>query len=231
MIRGAGHRLDKLARVLAVTATLAAPLQTHAALQQTTAPTLGGGSARAVLDTETGLQWLTPQATMGRSFEQVSASGLFGLGYRYASAAELGSLLGHAGFDTAPLMQNFGVRYSTGDPTDGQALRALVGLLGNTTGQAEPIPSNAYSNLLIYGILADTSPVDGFLYGGSHYMATLNATDVVVSVFIPGASFPTSDGNVGSFLVQQVPEPGTFGMLGAGLLALLALATRRSRQG
>lgn len=201
-------------------ALLAAPMHAHADLQQTLAPVVGGGTAQGVLDTDTGLQWLTPQATMGLSYAQVSGSSLTGLGYRYATAQDLVGLLGHAGFNTTPLTMTEGQQQSSGDPSDLQALRALVGLLGNTTGHADPIPSNAYSNILIYGILADTSPADGYLYAGAHYMATLDATTPSALVNIPGARFPTSDANVGSFLVREVPEPGTLGMLLAGLLTL-----------
>lgn len=223
MVMGNRQRSSAVWSILAAGAFSLASSPATATLEVTTAPTITGGSTRAVLDTATGLQWLTPQVTMGMSFAGVMAAGFASLNYRYATANELVALVGGAGFNTSPLIEALGTRYTSTDNADLNSLRALIGMLGNTTGDPFPITSNSYSNLLIYGILADTSPINGQLGGGSHYMATLDASGAATSIFIPGASFPTSDGNVGSFLVRDaaaVPEMGTYWLFSAGLLLL-----------
>lgn len=225
-----GQAIIRACGALALGAAALAPMAADAALQQGTAPTVGGGTAQAVLDTASGLQWLTPRATMGLSYTQVIAADYASLGYRHASSGELLGLLGHAGFDLARLVPNLQWPYTSLAPSDMAAMAELVALLGATHVPMLPTGSNPYGDQYVYGILSDVDPVVANPDMG-HRLSTLAIAGWGAYVVMPGRAFPTADGNAGSFLVRTVtavPESGTLGMLAAGLL-VVAAGVRRAR--
>lgn len=203
---------------LSICAALGISMQAQAALLQGTAPTVNG-TASSVLDTDTGLEWLTPQVTKGLSFAAVAAGGYLSNRYRYATSSELVGLLGHSGYNTAPLMLDpRGGNWSRLE-SDITSLGSLISMLGATAGSAK-----------IYGILADLQST----YGDQaldHSLATLFTTSAPNSyVLAVGPASPTSDFDTGSFLVRQispVPEPTVVGMFTAGLLLLSGIARSR----
>lgn len=225
-----GLKLRGLIRAFAVCGLAAATLAAKPALaelRQTTAPTVSGATFRAVVDTTSGLEWLSPQATNGLSYVEVAQAGYFGLGYRFATSADLLGLLQSAGITST------GVIFSPvggGTQEAADSLRGLIRALGDTTGRTEPLASNADSNLIIFGFLEDTAPLGLYSPDQGHTVATLRADYPFYIVNVPGQAQTAGQLGVGSFLVRQVsavPEAGTQVLMVAGLLLLGGAARGR----
>ncbi|MEK8052186.1 PEP-CTERM sorting domain-containing protein [Ideonella sp. DXS22W] len=222
------------ARIVSQTAaiTLFGAFSANAALVTTTASTSTGLSVAALQDTDTGLTWLTPTATLGMTFAQ-AASGVWAQsGFRHATGAEFLALLGHAGIDpalgTTPPLPYLSVTFSG---SQAQAVRELIGTLGATNIVAPPSAGNPFGQQDLYAVLAD--------HGSRGVGTAPGNSEVYLSGFSAGAvvrvtDYTWADGNadayVGHLLVSApVPEPASWAMLMAGALVLAGAARRRQR--
>jgi len=173
------------------------------------------GDGLLTRDPDGGLDWIDMTETRMLSYNQVVAElgpgGAFE-GFRYATLAELQTLMLDSGIDIDPgadPMLNFA-------PID-----ALIALMGNS------------GNFLDGGFIGVTSELWAagahiqYLYGPNGYVnfdyfnGTLDET--VGLDYEPNTMF-------GHFLVRPVPEPSTGLLLGLGLVGLGAARSRRDRR-
>ncbi|MDB5365616.1 MAG: hypothetical protein JWM77_1543 [Rhodospirillales bacterium] len=164
------------------------------------------GPRTIVLDTATGLNWLTPRVSQNMSTDAVIAAMAAGQpfeGWRYPSLSEFCGLTTDAGL-SPPC---WGM---SPDPTN---LLVFIDLFGPTV----PAPN------IIIGLFAP-EPENQIIRGAIFYGDQLGMD--VQGVFFPRAGFA----NEGTFLVQNaIPEPADLLLL-ATALALLALARRAARE-
>jgi len=189
-------------------------------------------------DTQSGLEWLDLSETLGLSFNQVSAQ--FGAGgryagYRYATTLEAQNLLSDFGL---PIVAYTAYAPNTWLPNLTR-FDALLGLNVRGLGPA-------------YAFGAETGDaLDGgyrqFLFGYDSAISTaMNADpadvigvgDLLVSQsagVTVGYSTSYADRNLSHFLVRNgapvaaVPEPETFALMLAGLVAVGVISRRRKR--
>ncbi len=174
-----------------------------------------------ITDTATRLDWLDPIATVGRSFDQVSAAlGAGGdlEGWRYARLGELEGLFRAYAGSPDPATGKFLLQ--------GDEAGRLISMWGGSV-----IPS--FPTQAIYGLLGDVvpqAPYDrhhlGVVYDGDERSGQ---TDFAQTTF--QARTASDVGPFGSFLVREsraIPEPATATLVLGALLGL-ALAARAAR--
>lgn len=166
-------------------------------------------------DTVTGLDWLDVTASIGLSFNQVSAQ--FGAGqqfegWRYATRAELTTLLGNAGI--AP--------HNSSPATQLSLHEDVITLLGPTHTEAGLMYTAGLTSFLDAGLIYACSAATCSPQGSN-------------SIFNPQQFFLTSDAvrdDTGSYLVRisAVPEPATWAMMILGFVGIGYMAYRRRNQ-
>jgi hypothetical protein len=164
-------------------------------------------------DTRTGLTWLDVTLTVAMSYEQVLAAtlpdGEFA-GCRYATSEEVLSLYVSGG------IPGFGVYPEASSVS--QSFLSLIALVGATTSQ--------YERPLTLGISGtDAGParqgqiVPGLVFYLESGVPVYAATGLPANTLAYGVT--TADASVGSWLVYQVPEPASCGLIIAGIAMIL----------
>ena len=191
--------------------------------QATTLFDTGSGTTK---DSATNLEWLDVSSTFGQSYQDVLArlgntsDSLYG--YRYATGAEVQTLVADAGVVDAS--------YFTSGLTSSEQINLydFINLLG-------PYDTSSYgqTELGLYGVTADTGGA-GQYYAGYYYYAssTVTYSGYVHYSSLPVTS-PTSGQHYGSFLVRDVaatPIPATLPLFATGLGAFGLLGWRRKRK-
>ena len=196
------------------------------------------GRASTVVDTSSGLQWLSLSETAGLSYQDVN-SRLNGstawANYRWATEAEILGLFAEA---SIPDLNDPGDRAYYGTQANADAVASLIQLLGSTySALAGGVRISSVSGL--YGTIYRSS-INGF---DSVHMAEL-----VLRTNVPmGGGLTSSYGSaatrwsawgsqsaneyIGSWLVSTVPEPYSIWMLtcSLGLLGWMGRRQRTSR--
>ncbi len=184
------------------------------------------GDNLLTLDSKTNLQWLDLTATVGRSWTDAatltSSTGLFA-GFRLATDVEFRALLAHAG-----------VAETTGANSDDPSFLSATANLQSLLGFVER-PINLGPLGIVgrgeYSIGDLSSTEEGFSRARARLVTYhFNPDSTFYNAEI--ASIPTnsfSDPIFGLYLVRgsAVPEPSTYGLIGAGCLAALAAWRRR----
>jgi len=199
-----------------------------AALSSASHPIFGPSSLTK--DPDQGLYWLTPNATVGLSFTEVSvmlSTDVRFAGFRVASLSELGTLYAEAGIPDINV-PGFGALYGTTENVPG--VEFLQSLTGITYHLGAALDETA-------GFVGDSfvSPVNGFLsveignVALRHNVPTRDGPLSFASAYTTWGSLPvgTQSEGVGTWLVSPIPEPETYAMLLAGLGLLGFMARRR----
>ncbi|WP_145999096.1 PEP-CTERM sorting domain-containing protein [Oceanicoccus sp. KOV_DT_Chl] len=201
---------------------------------------LGG----TTFDTATGLEWLDVTATIGLSYNQVSAqlgAGGTWQGWRYATYSELDQLI--AGFGYSPVITpcSLGQVYCDNSlPGDNNLIETMIQTLGDTYYQYL-VDENllGYYDLqaggagYTYGILGSTAGSAGYpgyrdigmiLDQQDYYVPSGNPgdrPDIVASIWTAQQE-TASDPFIGSYLVRTsaIPVPAAIWLFGSGLVAL-----------
>ena len=193
------------------------------------------GSASMTKDSEQGLFWLTPTATVGLSFTEVGvllATDTRFAGFRVANLTELDSLYVQAGIPDINV-PGYGALYGTPENVPGvEFMQSLTGvtffmhqggqILAETAGfvgTAFTSPINGFSSVYIGGVVlrqdvpTSTGPMD------------------FASAYTAWGSLPigTQAEGVGTWLVSAVPEPASYALALTGLGALGFVTRRRKR--
>lgn len=200
----------------------------HADFIQVSSPSFGAGSL--TFDSNQNLYWLTPNATVGRSYNQVSdmlATDAQFSGFRYATAAELTNLYFNFGI---PDINVYGIGIN-GTTTNVPGATILQSFLGVTyTGGTSLLETAGFVGSPF------VSQVNGFT---SVYMG-----DVAIRTDVPTNNGPTTFayvattlssatvGNeyvgVGSWLVSSsVPVPSSWELMALGIFMLLVLSRQK----
>jgi hypothetical protein len=198
-----------------------------AALSSVTHPAFGPASL--TLDSEQGLYWLTPNATTGLSFIEVSAllaNDARFVGFRVASLSELASLYSQAGIPDINV-PGYGALYGTSENVLG--VEYLQSLIGITYSIQQGASQNLAETIAFIGG-AFTSPVNGFLSVGIGTVALRPnvATDAgplsFASAYTTWGALPvgTNAVGVGTWLVSSVPDIPTWASLCLGFGVLTA---------
>ena len=185
-----------------------------------------------VFDTVSGLEWLSPTATLRRTVNEVEggADGWTTQGFRYALAEELIALLGNVGVNTTPDPLYGSI--TADSVAEVSAVQELIGIWGPTSISNPPTPGNPFGQQNIFGILGDPFLGDG-QSPTSRTSVSMFATDTQAVISIGGQwLYRASDAHVGSFLVRsvpvEIPEPPISSLVVASIIAML-LAARRQR--
>ena len=186
----------------------------------------------AVYDPATGLEWLSPRATLRTTYSDVLGGPLMQLGYRYATSSELTALIGHAGIDMLTEPANW-----RGRAANIEAMQTLVTAFGATYQNNPPSQGDPFGQQEVYGVLADIFTGDGQPPATASHQYALFGASANLAYFGTGGQwlFGASDPFVGSFLVRdgasaELPEPGTGALLAVALLAAM-VGTRWRRGG
>jgi len=196
---------------------------TSAALTSASSSTFGDGSL--TIDTEQGLYWLTPNATIGLSYYDVQNLLMTDIrfsGFRVASLSELESLYAHAKIPdiNVPGIHSF---YGTSENVAGvEFLQSLVGTTNAVHVGGEILIETA-------GFVGDSfqSVYIGNLVLHSN-VATRSGFEDFASAFTTWGSsgVHSSTAGVGTWLVSSVPEPSVWAAM---LLGILIIGVARLR--
>ncbi|MCK6423717.1 MAG: PEP-CTERM sorting domain-containing protein [Burkholderiaceae bacterium] len=221
-----GIRMHKIVRSIVAAVLALATTVTYAGLSSASHPIFGPASLTQ--DTEQGLFWLTPNATVGLSFLEVSnllATDSRFSGFRVATLQELAGLYAEAGIPDVNT-PGYGALYGT--PENVPGVEFLQGLTG-VTYSLEIAGQNLAETAGFVGS-AFTSPVNGFLsveignvvIRGN--VPTMTGPMSFASAYTTWGSLPvgTQAIGVGTWLVSSVPEPPVLVSLCLGLLVIAA---------
>ena len=185
------------------------------------------GDGLITLDSDTNLEWLDPSVTLGLSFDEVSggAGGWLADGWRYATGAELCALFSSNVLGLSPCRSDV---VQSGDAE--AELAAFIGVFSSEPAVYAP------PFVAIMGYLQDSGASEPALVGRgfagdrnlAFYMFGMNQEMLFVSE--DNWSSAASDPGTGSYLVRPVPEPGSGGLVAAGL-AVLGVSARRRNPG
>ena len=220
-----GITMKFLLLLLASSATASAAVLTSA-----DHPTFGAGSITR--DPTQGLEWLTPNATVGLSFietQALLASDPSFAGFRVATLTELASLFADA-LITDINVAGYGALYGTTANVPG------VTLLQGLTGVTYSIQTSGQSLTETAGFVGDpfTSTFNGFqsVYIGNTALRPNVNTNLGVIDFASAyttwgeATVGTHYIGVGTWLVTAVPEPSQWALLLGGLVIMAAVRVR-----
>lgn len=205
-------------------------LNAYADFYKVASPAFGADSL--TFDSSQKLYWLTPSATVGKSYNQVSellVSDAKFSGFRFASVAELGNLYSAFGI---PDVNDYGAVIN-GTAANVPGATSLQSFLG--------ITYNAH----VAGIYLLAT--GGFV--GAPFVSSINGFpsvylgEVVIRINVPTTAVPMSFAyvatelssatvgsryeGVGSWLVSDVPEPASWELLASGILVCLSIVARK----
>ena len=192
------------------------------------------GTGAITRDSIQGLDWLTPNATLGLSFVETQAllaSDTRFAGFRVATLAELAFLYFEAAIPDINTA-GYGALYGTTANVYGVSL--LQGLTGIT--YSIQISGQILTETAAFVGEPFTSPFNGFLsvYIGNTVLRpnvlTPSGTISFASAYTTwgSATVGTEYYGVGTWLVASVPEPSQWGLIVGGLFILLGLRARRA---
>lgn len=224
-------------RILAIAFLVLSGTAAHAGLSSESHPIFGPASLTK--DPAQGLFWLTPTATVGLSFVEVSdllATDSRFAGFRVATLSELETLYTEAGIVDINV-PGFGALYGTSENVHGvEYLQGLTGLTYSVQIAGQSLAETA-------GFVGNTSinPVNGFLsveIGNivlRDNIPTVSGPMSFASAYSTWGSLPvgTQAEGVDTWLVSSVPEPSSWVSLSLGLLAIgvIRLRANTARQG
>ncbi|MDP3421636.1 MAG: PEP-CTERM sorting domain-containing protein [Thiobacillus sp.] len=173
-------------------------------------------------DTVSKLDWLDVSLTTNQTYDQVRTGTWYQSGFRHATKQEIQNLFLHAGtpddgFDT-----------STSHPVAALALAQLLGPTLVVGSYRVSVLGFAGSDFFGNPVTLSSHPL------GSNFSALLGkinylAPGIGEAHFTGGHPFSSeADAIYGSFLVRAVPEPGTLGIMVAGLAMLASRTWRRN---
>jgi len=179
----------------------------HAAIVQQFIPNQNGTLVSMVFDGVSGLEWLTPLATIRRTFSEIEGGigGWTAAGFRYATRDEMRGLISNAGVDTS----NSASPYLIGStrPNEVLVFQKLLNIWGASSISNPPGPNSPFGQQAVYGVFADAFLGDGQT-PPSRVVGQLVATDTAGSVsMVDQWRFGTSDSQVGHFLVRGTTQP------------------------
>ncbi len=202
-------------------------------------PAFGGSLVKGTLnqpgdltiDTNQNLEFLTPSATRGLTYNQILASPFVTQdGFRIATVAQFQQLATDAG------VTDFSGRFTTADVA---GVNTLISFLGQTIPGPITLPAPGFQAAIaegFYGFAISPSTLPGFfnVAGADAQSAALGQAPQDQARLIPeliqfgpGQQPPPI---VGGFLVRTAtPEPASLGAMGLGLATLLGLGIYRRR--
>jgi hypothetical protein len=213
-------------RFLASAVLVLASTATNAELSSASHPIFG--LASLTKDSAQGLFWLTPEATVGLSFLEVTdllATDSRFAGFRVATLSELETLYADAGIPDINV-PGFGALYGTPENVPGvEYLQGLTGVTYSVQVAGQSLAETA-------GFVGSTfaSQVNGFLsveIGNTVLrgnVPTVSGPMSFASAYSTWGSLPvgTKTEGVGTWLVSSVPEPSAWLTLSLGILVLAA---------
>lgn len=222
-----------LVRSLITTILVLASTTTYAGLLSVSHPIFGPASLTK--DSEQGLFWLTPNATVGLSFMEVTnflATDSRFAGFRVATLSELDTLYAEAGIPNVNV-PGFGALYGTSENVS--RVEYLQGFTGVT--YSVQVAGQTLAETAGFVGSAFTSSVNGFLSVEIGNLVvrgnvpTISGPMSFASAYTTWGSLPvgTQAVGVGTWLVSSVPEPSTFASLCLGLLVLGASRMRANK--
>lgn len=174
------------------------------------------GPPQIVYDTESGFDWLHLSETQGMSFNEIVASlapgGEFE-GWQLAYYGEVGVLLAHGGMD-------FGGSSLGGTP---QAIRDVVGLIGATIEDSDPIAGRIVGAEIWSRNLTGLPPIRVEIFASADN-DLVGSGDLIASVVDYDEHFPTYAGGLRR---THIPVPESAGVASALVALATLLAIRR----
>lgn len=184
------------------------------------------GDGLLTRDTSTALEWLDLTATVGQSRSAVLGGSFVGQGFRYATQADVLQLWIDAGA-SGPFNNQFGSNYQVGNFV---AANLLINLMGCTSQLVGDPCDGANQNFQIafFGSGAADAALVDYFGPPDQLRAGLAAMWIDFGPTVDILHRP----DVGSYLVRAVavPEPGSMFMLGAGLIAAIAVRSKRRKK-